>query len=1000
MAKTQLDREKTKDAKVTQRLAFSLLGQLRAARDGVDLDLGSPQQRTTLAALLMGRGRLVTAEEIVTVLWGDAVPRTARGTLRTYVHRLRRVLEADGDEQIVGSAGGGYVLRVPEESVDSVRFDLAVREAEGNRDRGDFEAAATAFQTALDEWHGEALADLHGEWADLERARLGQRRTAVVEELAAVELRLGRPATAVERLTTTIREEPLRERAHELLILALYQSGRQADALAAYEKVRRLLRDELGVDPGNPLRELHQRILRADPTLPSPSRPADSVPEPFDTKPAQLPVNLPVFVGRKTEHDALTEMLRSGRRARPAPMAAVVHGMAGVGKTAFALRWAHAVASRFPDGQLYVNLRGFEEDGAAAEPADVLRAFLAALRVPPPHIPDRLDALTALYRSVLADRRCLIVLDNAKDGKQVLPLLPGSARSFVVITSRAALPGLVAATGSRTVALDLLSLPEATEMLAGRLGAARIAAEPEAALSIIESCARLPLALALVCARAAYHPGFSLAAVAAELAEARGDLDVFGATDGATDIRSVLSWSYRALLAPAARLFRLLSVHPGGDIDARAAAALAGLPPARTLALLRELAAAHLVSERAPGRFGWHDLLRAYATELSRADDGTAALHRLLDYYLHTAHQAAGFFGSPQDRMVPAAAVPEVVPRSFASYEEASDWFVAEHTTLVALTSRAADAGFHGHVGGLAWSIRHFLDWSGHWRDLASVNEVALAVATVNDDNVAMAYAHRGLARVASNDGQYEQAKKSLEIALDCFQVAGEEFAVAYTHRQLAGLLRMARDYEGALAEAAAALEVFRSAGSKVGEAGALTSIAASLARLGQHEEAVEPGLRALAIMDEEEVPYDSVDLLDCLGRLYHHLGHFDEAQAYWLRMLALLRSMERDRYPAWSLVSRDRANGLVHLSAALHCAGRPDEASAALRQALENLVEQLRSNYFGRHEEATLACLVSSLDEVLGAGETEDWYARGRAVLQEVSASLASAGLGMLLDL
>ncbi|MFD8500934.1 BTAD domain-containing putative transcriptional regulator [Amycolatopsis sp. NPDC059657] len=975
-----------------QRLEFSLLGQIRAARGAVELDLGSPQQRMTLAALLVGRGRLVTVDEIVTVLWGETVPRTARGTLRTYVHRLRRVLETDGGDQVVGSVGGGYVLRAPEESLDLTRFDLAVREAESSRDRGDLEVAAAAFRAALAEWRGEALADLTGEWADLERARLGQRRIAVLEELAAVELRLGRPANVIELLSETTRDEPLRERAHELLILALYQSGRQADALGAYEKMRRLLRDELGVDPGSPLRELHQRILRADPAL------VPSAPETFATKPAQLPVNLPVFVGRRAEHDVMTAIPRSG-----AAPAVVVHGMAGVGKTAFALRWAHEVADQFPDGQLYVNLRGFEEDGSAVEPVDALRGFLAALGVPTPHIPDRLDALTALYRSVLADRRCLIVLDNARDGRQVLPLLPASARSFVVITSRAALPGLVAATGSQTVALDLLSAHEATELLAGRLGAARVAAEPDAVRAIIASCARLPLALALVCARASYNPGFSLAAVAAELEEARGDLDVFGVTDGATDIRSVLSWSYRALLAPAARLFRLLSIHPGGDIDANAAAALTGLPPMRTLALLRELAAAHLVAERVPGRFGWHDLLRSYATELARADDGAAALHRLLDYYRHTAHNAAQFFGAKQDTMGLAEAVDGVEPRSFASYEAAFDWFAAEHTALVALITRAADAGFAAHVTGLTWSIRHFLDWGGHWRDLTAVNEIALAVATRADDKVAMAYAYRGLARVAGMHGEYGQAQKYLELALDHFGEAGEELAKAYAHRQLSGLMRMAHDFTGALAEAAEALKVFREAGAEVGEGMALTALAANLARLGRHEEAVEPGLRSLAIIEANALPYDLADLLDFLGRVHHQLGRFDEAAAYWLRALGLFRCMEREVDPAWSLVRRDRMNALAHLSMTLHAAGREGEARQALRDSLTILVDQLRSNYYtvGRYAEAgaTLVDSVASLDKVL-ADETEDWYDRAMAVLREVSVSLNAAGLGVLLDL
>ncbi|MCO1579162.1 AfsR/SARP family transcriptional regulator [Crossiella sp. SN42] len=474
------------------------------------------------------------------------------------------------------------------------------------RGRGEVAAAAGLYKEAVEEWDGEPLAGLHGEAADAERVRLRRRRLGVIEELATLELELGRCPDLVDRLAAEAQAEPLRERLHELLMLALYRAGRQAEALTAYDTLRKLLAEELGVDPAPAVRELHRRILRADPNCSA--RAATTGPAATRGHPRSAAAR-PARLYRPRG--------RVGRAER-----AVVHGTPGVGKTTFAVRWAHRVAARFPDGQLYVDLRGFEPEGVAVEPREAVWGLLDALAVPTQFRPDR---LTALYRSVLADRRCLILLGNARDTAQVLPLLPGNPNCFVLVTSRVELSGLVAAAGAHAVALDILSEEEATGFLARRLGRARVEAEPEAVREIIAACAgcRWPWPWSV---RAAYRPAFSLAAVAEELDSARGGLDAFTGADSRTDVRSVLSWSYRALSAPAAQLFRLLSFHPATSVDLRAAASLAGLPTARAQALFRELTAAHLLAEVAPGRFHTHDLLRAYALELVSAQD-SAAVH-------------------------------------------------------------------------------------------------------------------------------------------------------------------------------------------------------------------------------------------------------------------------------------------------------------------------------------------------------------------------------------
>ena len=445
-------------------------------------------------------------------------------------------------------------------------------------------------------------------------------------------------------------EYPLDEQVHAQLMVALYRTGRQADALSVYRRLRRTLAEELGIDPGQALRELETAILRQDPSLDTPApaialRPA----APAALVPAQLPPTVAAFAGRSTELASLDAILPRQGQGGPGQDAAVVisviAGTAGVGKTALAVHWAHRVAARFPDGQLYVNLRGFDPCGPAADPAQALRGFLDAFALPPERIPASLDAQMALYRSLLAGKRVLVVLDNARDAEQVRPLLPGSPGCLAIVTSRNHLTGLIATQGAHPLDLDLLTPAEARELLARRLGTGRAGGEPEAVDEIIAGCAGLPLALTIAAARAATSPGFPLDVFAAELREASRVLDPFDAGDVATDVRAVFSWSYRALSPDAARLFRLLSLHPGPDITVTAAASLAGIPAARARALLAELTRGHLLAEPRPGQYAFHDLLRAYATEQTHAHDDDdarrSAAGRVLDHCLHAAHAAA-----------------------------------------------------------------------------------------------------------------------------------------------------------------------------------------------------------------------------------------------------------------------------------------------------------------------------------------------------------------------
>ncbi|MFG3255075.1 BTAD domain-containing putative transcriptional regulator [Streptomyces sp. NPDC048172] len=706
---------------------FALLGPLRAWRGGRELDLGSPQQRVVLAMLLLRRGRLVTTAELVDAVWGEDPPATAVPVLRTYVSRLRKVLRSEaaaaGSPQVVVSAADGYLARVPHGSVDLGVFEERVAEAQRLRAAGELPAAAERLRAALAEGEGTPLAGLPGPLAEAERSRLTEERFGALEARLDIEVQLGRYDGAVAELRTLLALHPLRERLCRLLMLALHRTGRSAEALACYDETRRTLVTELGIEPSPPLRELHDSI-----------RAADDVPLPRarETGPAQLPPDLTSFVGRSAELAQLQALLPD-RSPPPTVVVATVSGMAGAGKTALAVRWAHQVADRFPDGQLFLNLRGFDAGEEPVPAQSALRTFLAALGVPEQQIPAPLDAQASLYRSRLAQRRVLILLDNARDIEQVRPLLPGSPGSLVVVTSRNRLTGLVASAGAHPVTLRRLTPEDGHALLGHRLGAQRTAAEPAAADEIVARCARLPLALAVAAARAAANPGFPLSAIAEELRHSDENLDAFASSDLSTDVRAVFSWSYAALSAPAARLFRLLALPTGPDVSAHTAAALAGLGTAATRALLAELADAHLLVEHRSGRYTPHDLLRVYAAERLRAAgpvrEQERAVERLLSWYLHTMDAAHPLLTPHRRRLRLEPPPPGCLPLAFTDREEAREWCETERANLVAATHFATVSG----RGDLAWRLNSalwgFLHLRNHLADRRDASPAALGLA-------------------------------------------------------------------------------------------------------------------------------------------------------------------------------------------------------------------------------------------------------------------------------
>jgi DNA-binding SARP family transcriptional activator len=618
---------------------FSLLGPVRAQRGPVELDAGPGQQRAILALLLVRANRLVTVDGMIELLWGQDPPGSSVNIIHKYIGCIRRLLEPGLEARASGRwltrHGQAYRLAADENTSDLIAFRRMVKDARSAQAEGRPAAALDLLLEALGLWRGACGEDLRLPGRNRDYfAAVDQEHAAAVTRAADAALASAQPLRILALLMQAALDEPLNESLQARLMLVLASSGQQASALSHYEEVRKRLSDELGVNPGAEMRAAHSRVLRqeipATPTgnlaecavtpgpaeLPSPS----PGPSPL-VRPAQLPADLPTFAGREAELLRLAEMLSSGTKLPPTVVICAIVGMAGIGKTTFAIHWAHRVANRFQDGQLYINLRGFDPSDPAVAPADALRTLLSALGVPAADIPDGLDARAGMYRSMLAGKRVLIVLDNARDVQQARPLLPGSPGCLVVVTSRNPLAGLAMTEGARLLPLNLPSVLTAREALERRLGLDRVAAEPAAVEDIIALCGRLPLALAAVAARAAAHPDFTLASIAADLRRTRGRLDAFISAGVTADARTVFSWSYRHLSPHACRLFRLLPLQPEADITPAASASLLGVPPAEANRLVVELTNAALLTEHRPGRYSFHDLIRAYATELSESTD-------------------------------------------------------------------------------------------------------------------------------------------------------------------------------------------------------------------------------------------------------------------------------------------------------------------------------------------------------------------------------------------
>ena len=911
-----------------------LLGPVDVVVDGDARAVRGLRRKAVLAILALHAGEVVSTGQLADAVWGQDAPATVVNTLQSHVSYLRTVL---GNKGAIRTHPPGYLLDLRGDCTDVREAERLLSQATQAPEPAE---AVRQLRQAIGLWRGRPLPDVTGlAWLEEQAERLELLRLRVEYALSEARLAAGEHAELVPELEQMAADHPFDERIGEQLMLALYRSGRQADALAVYHRLRHTLATELGIDPGQPLRDLETAILRQDRALDAPA-PAPAAATPLVPVPAQLPPAVPTFTGRSAELatlDALAgveamapQHAGTGLAATGAVAICAVSGTAGVGKTALAVHWAHRVAERFPDGQLYVGLRGFDQDGAALDPRQALHGFLDAFGVPPARIPEDLTAQTGLFRSLLAGKRVLVVLDNARSAEQVRPLLPGSPGCLAIVTSRDQLAGLIATEGARLLALDLLTVTDARELLARRLGADRVAAEPEAVNDIIAACARLPLALAIAAARAAASPSFPLAAISAELREATSALDPFGGGDRATDVRAVFSWSYRALSAAAARMFRLLGLHPGPDIAVGAAASLAAVPPGQARALLAELSRAHLLAEHMPGRYALHDLLRVYASELAHGHDDqdarATAVHRLLDHYLHTASNAAPRLDAYQSTELDRPQ-PGVITVEHASAEDAVRWFDDERAALLAAVRLAATAGLDAHCWRLAWTLTTFLGRRGYSQDQITALQTGLAAARRSGDTAGQAHALLGLGRGYARAGRLHDADRHFRDGLRLFDEIGSHFNIrASAHSGLAWLAEKWQRHADGLSHSLRALELYRAAGNERVELLVLNDVGYAHALLGNYEQALSCCERALAA-GQEFGEHDWVKAtLHSLGYIHHRLGHYQQAIAYYERSIELCRELA-DRY--------DEAETLVNLGDVYESAGDLVQARRAWLQAL-----------------------------------------------------------------
>lgn len=915
-------------------MRWRILGEVQTWDRGRWLPVPARKERQLLAILLLRAGRVVGRGRLIDELWDEPAPASAARLLNHYVWRLRR-LPALPDGAL-RTTPAGYTLDVAAEDTDHGLFGRLVHQA---RDAPPG-VAIERLTAALRLWQGPALADARAlRVLDEVARRLDEQRIEAMELLAHAQAAAGRHGAAVTVLEEVTRAEPFREPPWRRLLLALHRAGRRPDALLAYQRLWRLWTDQLGVEPSRSLQDLHHRILVDDGTLVVDEHGGAtlSIAPAEAAVPRQLPGVTASFVGRADELAELNRLLDRSL-ATGSALVAAISGAGGIGKTTLALRWAYSVANRFPDGQLFLNLRGFDPQGTPTPPAAAVRTLLHSLDVAPHAMPSDSDAQVALWRSLLSGRRMIVILDNARDAQHVRPLVTGAAGCAFLVTSRSLLTGLGATHGAQAIPVGLLAPTEAAELLKARLGSDRVDREPQAAGDIIARCGNLPLALAIVAARAASQSATALSGIAADMHET-STLDALHIADPGADLRSVFSWSYAGVSAGAARLFRLLGLHPGADVTLAAAASLAAAPRSETRRWLAELTQAHLVSADPLNRYSLHDLLRQYAAERAdaeeKADRRDAAVHRLVDHYLHSARAADRWINRDRDPLpLPPAATGAVVGDGFDDEKRALEWFAAEARNLIAVLDLTVRMGWDEPTFRLHTAMAHYLFRSGQWIEQDATGRAAVAAADRGGDRAVMSLARHHLARACLQLGRHDEAETHLRQALNITEAVDDDPTVrGELHHVLSWVLERQARHDEAFLHANRALELFQDNGLRTGQARALNTIAWFHAQLGRNEEAVAFCESSLEVHRKADHAEGRAAALHTMGFALHQLGHHHRALTCFGNALDLFRELELRYF---------QGNTLDSIADTLHAMGWHAEALATWQESLA-ILEQLR---------------------------------------------------------
>jgi len=929
-------------------MEFRVLGPLQVRSDDGEIAISAGRQRALLAGLLLRPNRWVPTAELIRWIWGSASPVDARATTQTYVGRLRQRLGSG----LILTRPDGYMIAIEADQLDLTRFDDLLDRA---RQADDPAVEVCLLSEALALWRGPALGDVPSEVLHRDEApALTERWLGALHRRIELDLASGRHADLVPELHMLTREYSLQERFWAQFMRALAGCGRQAEALQAYQDLRSHLADELGIDPSPLTQELYRALLRGD------VRPADTdgLPQKLGQVPvpAQLPPDVGAFTGRMTYLDQLDKLLDKARSGTPTAMViAAIDGTAGVGKTALAVHWAHQVADQFPDGQLYINLRGYAA-GTPLRPIEALASFLHAIGLPAEQVPTEVEEATAMYRSMLAGRQMLMILDNAQDPDQVRPLLPGSPGCLVVVTSRDRLSGLVARDGAHRVALDVLTIDETQALLTSVIGAARIQAEADATAKLALVCGFLPLALRIAAANLVDNPHRTVDEYVAELTagDRLNSLEA-GSGDQASAVGPAFDLSYARLPLAAQRMFRLLGLAPGPDVTSAAAAVLANTTIDEARLLLERLAAAHLLEQYEASRYAFHDLLRHYAAKRAQQDSAVeqrSALFRLYDYYLQAADSAARLL-YPQTLRLPGLATTNRRPTRFVEPARAMAWLDAERANLVAITTTAGALRLHHVAWRLADILRGYFVLRAFPVDWMTVARAGLAASRADGNKTARAAAHVGLLSYYWLKGNYRLAIRHGKRALADTRQTGWTDGQINVLGNLGGLLSVTGQLEQAAEYLTEAMAMQEQIHEQRGLPFILNNLAWTHLQMGQLASAAEHAQQALLLNEKFQAPNGQALNHATLGEICHARGQLDAAADHFNEALSLYRALR---------FGGGEGETLRCLAEVYRDAGRSSHALELAQDALS-----LAHDYGNRRFEADALNTLAGLDNELG---------------------------------